>query len=254
MMNEYRELLLASYAMWVGDYTGALRFYTKILQSEKPLDTLSLYRIDFDLAIIDTILKRHELTNTHIGRLEEAFRNVEETVVRIRDRTEQSLEQMQSSTITQFLASRQFDREKIDNMLKEYFPHKKGALALFISPRYARILLRNAIRNAEKGKVPRVLEEGIFKYTLSSELYRAIGRAYSTMELELEKLHQFEPIRILMKNPNVYYVEDENLRTIAGIHREGLVLCNYLVQNSQDTLGTSRIRTFLHNLSKAFSG
>ena len=254
MRDELQELLWASHAMWVGDYMSALKFYTETLKSGKPMDPLSLYKINFELAIVSTVLKKHNLANVHIERLEEAFRDMERTRRNIRDRTELSIERIQSLTLKEFLMKKQFDRKKIDGLLREYFPRERDVLAFFISPRYAKGFLKTAIRNAEMGKVPQVLEEGIFKYTLSSELYREIGRAYSTRELELETLYRLKPVRVLIKNPNVYYVEDENLRIIAGIQREGLVLCQYLLQNSQDTVGANQIRAFLQNLSTTFSG
>jgi len=252
-MDEYRELLLASHAMWVGDFEGALSFYTKIQNSERVLDPLLQYRINFDLVVIGTMLKKDYFAKTYLGKLEKSFQQAEEIIAHISDRPEKSLEAIQAVTIRQFLQSKQFDRKKISNILQEYFPTKEGALALFISPRYARISLRNIIRNAEKGNIPQVLEGGIFKYTLSSELYRVIGRAYSVFELELEELNQFKKVKILVKNSNVYYLEDEELRTIASVYREGIVFCNYLVQNSQDTSGAERIHAFLENISKVFS-
>lgn len=138
-------------------------------------------------------------------------------------------------------------------MIKEYFPHKNDVLALFISPRYARTSLSGTIRNSKNIKVPHIFQEGIFKFSLSSELYRVVGRAYSTMDLSLETLQHNKPIKVLIQNANIYYVEDENLRTIAGIQREGLVLCHYLLQSPQDAEGSRNIWAFLRNLSKVFS-
>lgn len=248
METEGRETLLASYAMWAKDYEGALEFYTKLLQSEKRLGTMSLYRIHFDLAIASTVLRKREVANVYINKLEQVFNSVERIRDNIKGRTNLSIEEIQSQI------AKQIDPKKIDNLLTEYFPSDEGLLAFFISPRYARGFLRTAIRNAETSRAPQVLKEGIFRYTLSSELYRVIGMAYSTQELTLENLHQLRPVRVLIENPNVYYVEDEHLRTIAGVQREGLVLCQYLLQNSQDATGASQIRAFLHNLSKTFSG
>jgi len=172
---------------------------------------------------------------------------MERTRDSIKERTSLDVEELWSHI------ARQIDPEKIENLLTEYFPDDEGLLAFFISPRYAKGFLRTAIRNAETSRAPQVLEEGIFRYTLSSELYRVIGRAYSTQELSLETLHQLKPVKVQIENPNVYYIEDEHLRIIAGVQREGLLLCQYLLQNSQDVTGVSQIRTFLYSLSKAFS-
>ena len=245
--------MLADNAMWVGDYECAFDFYNRILESEKPLDVLSFYRANFQLAVVSTILEKTEKSSKCINRLEGIFTNVEENYRRIAETAEKSIEEMQSSMIRQFLKSKRFDRGKIDSLLKEYFPHKNDVLALFISPRYARTSLRETIRNSKNIKVPHIFQEGIFKFSLSSELYRVVGRAYSTMDLSLETLQHHKPIKVLIQNANIYYVEDENLRTIAGIQREGLVLCHYLLQSSQDAEGSRNIRAFLRNLSKVFS-
>ena len=234
--------------MWVKDYEGARGYYIKLLQLEESLDILSLYRIHFDLAIACTILRKHELANVYVEKLEQVFTNMERTRDSVKDRTNLGIEELWSHI------ARQIDPEKIENLLAECFPDDEGLLTFFISPRYARGFLRTAIRNAKTSRAPQVLREGIFRYTLSSELYRVIGRVYGTQELSLENLHQLEPVRVLIENPNVYYVEDEHLRTVAGVQREGLVFCQYLSQDSQDVAGAGQIRTFLYNLSKAFSG
>lgn len=246
METENRISLLASHAMWAGDYEGAWEFYTKYLKLEKRLDPLALYRTHFNLAILSTVLEKRELGSVYLERLDQIFNNIESTRRAIRERTDLDIEEIRA------LIAKQTDSEKIDNLLAEYFPSEDDLLAFFIPPRYARGFLRAVIRNAEMGGIPEVIEEGIFKYTISSELYRVVGKAYSTKELTLEKLHRIVAVKVLIENPNVYCVEDENLRTIAGIQREGLVLCHYLLQDSRDTTGASRIRAFLHNLSEAF--
>lgn len=253
MQEQLRELILADNAMWVGDFEHAFDLYNRILESKKPLDILSFYRANFQLAVVSTILEKTEKSSECLDRLEDIFTNVEENYRRIAETLERSIEEMQSSTIRQFLKSKRFDRGKIDSMLKEYFPHEKDVLALFISPRYARISLRATIRNLKNIKLPHIFQEGIFRFSLSSELYRVVGRAYSTRDLSLETLQLQEPIKVLIQNANIYHVEDENLRIIAGIQREGLVLCHYLLQSSKDTEGSSNIRAFLRDLSSIFS-
>lgn len=239
--------LLASHAMWARDYQGALELYTKYLKSEEHIDMLSLYRVHFNLAILSTMLGRDDLAHSYLEKLEDAFSKVERTRQTMKERTRVDIEDIWA------LMTEQPDPNNIESLLTEHFAEKEDLLAIHVSPRYARGFLRSAIRNAEISAIPRVMKEGILRYTLSSELYRVVGRAYGTQELTLENLQKIKPLKVLIENPNVHYVEYESLRVIAAIQREGRILCQYLLTHSQDSAGAQQIRAFLHALSEAFS-
>jgi len=247
METKYRKDLLASHAMWARDYEGALKFYTEYLQLEEHLDALSSYRVYFDLVVLSTILRKPQLADLYRGKLQLFFEYMKETRYSMRKKTGLSIEGMWSKI------ARETDPRKMEALLAEYFPEEKDLLGLFMSPRYALGFLRAVVRNVELSRPPPVFEEGIFKYTLDSELYRVIGKAYSIDELELERFSESELVNVLIKNPTVYYVENAKLNIIAGIQREGLVLCQYFLRNSKDMEGFNQIHDFLRIISEVLS-
>lgn len=258
MNGELPTLMLASHAMWVGDYERAFEYYSNsLMDMQRGLyvsDELLLYKVNFELAIISSILEKTKTLDSCVGRLERTFGDLEATQHDIQKRTEKSIEDLRLSIMRRLAKTKRFDIEEIDTLLKEQFPRRRDILTLLIDPRYARSSLWTAIRNAEKIEVPHVYEEGIFRFTMRPELYMVFAKAYCTVELELETLHKCEPLRILVENPSAYYVENESLRTIAGIQREGLVFCHYMPQSSRDAEAFQNVRAFLDILSRAFTG
>ena len=247
MKTEDQVDLLASHAMWARDYAEALKLYTQYLESEEHIDVLSSYRAQFNVAILSAVLGKEALAYSHFERLEALFSNMERTRQTVKRRTEADIGDVWQ------LITKQPSSDNVRGLLAEYFPEEEELLALFVSPRYARGFLKSAIRYAEMSAIPRVMKEGIFKYTLTSELYRVVGRAYSIQELTLRKLHKIKTLEVLIENPNVYYVQDENLRVVAAIQREGRILCQYSLEHPQDSAGSRQIQVLLHTLSEILS-
>ena len=245
MGNEDRGDLLAGYAMWARDYAKAVEFYERYLQSQDHLDALTSYRIYFDLTIAYTILEKPNLARSCQEKLESYIERMKTRYI-VRENRELSVAKIRSRIMAET------NPITMRKLLEEYFPDREDMLPFFISSRYAKGFLNTMIGNAKRSRPIEVFVKGIFRYTLDSELYRVIARAYSAEELELEKLSELESTKILTKNTNVYYVESEKLRIIAGIQREGLVLCQYFLQNSQDTSGSNQIHEFLGTISKVF--
>jgi len=242
MEGKDREALLASYAMWARDYEKALEFYTGFLASEDHLDVLTSYRVYFDLTVANAILKKSDATRSHQKKLESYIGRI---------KTHYAPERKRELSVAKirFRIMNETDPAKMRKLLEAYFPDKEDMLGFFMSRRYAKGFLNKATKNAMESRPPKVFQDGIFRYTLDSELYRVIARAYSVQELELERLSNTELNKILIKNPEVYYVENEKLRVIASIQSEGLVLCQYFLQNSQDATGSEQIREFLNTIS-----
>jgi len=249
--------MLADHTMWIEDYEKAFEYYNKILKdiqrTQYDSDELFSYKVNFELAIVSSILGKTKTLDGCIERLERTFEDLEAARHDIQERTGKSVEDLRSLIKRRLVKTKRFDIEEMDTLLNEQFPRRTDKLTLLISPRYARTSLRTAIRNAEKIRAPQVYIEGIFRFTMSSELYRVVAKAYCPIELKLEALHQCKPLRILAENQNAYYVEDESLRVIAGIQREGLVFCHYLLQSSRDAEAFQNVRAFLNILSKAFT-
>lgn len=251
-------LMLASHAMWVGDYEQAFEYYSKSLRDiqkdPRISDELLLYKVNFELAIISSIMGKAKTLDSCVGRLERTFEDLEATQHDIQERTEKSIEDLRLLIMRRLAKTNRFDIKEVDTLLKEQFSSRRDILTLLIPPRYARSSLWTTVKNAKKIEVPQVHEEGIFRFTMSSELYMVVAKAYCTVELKLETLHNYESLRILVETPNAYYVENESLRTIAGIQREGLVFCHYFPQSSRDSESFQNVRAFLGILSRAFGG
>jgi hypothetical protein len=251
MSDRIPKELLASHAIWIGDYASAFDFYMQILAESNVKDALVMYKVNFELAVVSTIIGKHDIAYECLARLEEDFRRVEETGERVRAKTEQSFEKMESTILREFRRTRKFDSERINEML-QYIDEEKDMLALFVSPRYSRSTLKSAIRKAMRIQPPEVLEEGIFKFTSKTDLYRVTGKAYSLKELKLEKLLLLPTIDVLVQSPNAFYVENEDLRIFACLQRDGLALCYHLLQSSRDIVGADKVRTFFRNMTEAF--
>jgi hypothetical protein len=247
-----KETIVASHAVWVGDYQRAFGLYMQVLDSQRDLDTLTAYKVNFELVVVSTIIGKHEIAQTFIARLEDRFDHVDQVAKEIETKSERSIEKMQSSIIGQFIRTKKFNHEKIRDVV-ESFSGEKDILALFISPQHSRNTLRSAVRHAKKMQIPEVFEEGIFRFTLSSDLYRVVGKAYSARELHLERLRDLMNLKVLADNLNMFYVENEDLRIIAGMQRDGLVVCHYLREHPRDTQGPEKIHVFFRNVSKALS-
>lgn len=245
MGNEDRRDLLAGYAMWARDYARAVEFYEGFLQSRAHLDSLMAYRTYFDLTIANTILAKSESAQLYREKLESYIERMRTRYI-VRENRKVSIARIRSRIM------QETNPIKMRKLLEEHFPDREDMLPFFISSGYAKRFLSTVIGNAKRSKPIEVFTKGIFRYTLDSELYRVIARAYSAKELELEKLSELGAIKILIKNINVYYVESELLRIISSVQREGVVLCQYFLQNSRDTSGCDQINEFLGNISRAF--
>jgi hypothetical protein len=245
MIDKDRKLMLASCAMWSRDYEKALGFYKEFLASENYPDVLTLYRIYFDLTIANAILRKPDVASSYQEKLEGYIERI---------KTHYASEKKRELSIAKirFRIMNETDPIKMRRLLEMYFPNNEDMLGFFMSRRYAKGFLNRAIRNAMESKLPKVFQDGIFRYTLDSELYRVIAHAYSVQELELEKLVNAESNKILIKTPEVYYVENEKLRIIASIQSEGLVLCQYFLRDSQDITGSQQIHEFLTSISGIF--
>jgi len=247
METEDREDILASRAMWARDYERAFKFYSSFLQAKGRLDTLMSYRIYFDLTVVSTILGKFDFESIYHKNFNDLLADIAETRDRMKERTRLSIEKVRSRI------AEQTDPKKMQRLLTKYFPREEEMLGYFISPRYSRGFLRTVLRNAKTSRPPQVFEAGIFRYTLDSELYRVIGKAYSIEDLELERLPESGFVEALIKNPGVYYVENKDLGIIAAIQREGLVLVQYFLRASKDNEGSDQIAEFLRTISKILS-
>ena len=243
--------LLASHALWARDYYRAFELLN-VISSETNLNSLSAFKTNFELAIVSKIVKRPEVAQKSIEKLENVFKNSERVAMANNNEyKDRRIEKTESSIIDEFMKTK-FDYEKVNEFLYA-IPEKKDSLELLISPNYSRNVLKSAIRRANKIKIPEVRKEGIFSFTVSSDFYRVTCRAYTENELELERLLSCKEMNMLAKNSNSYYIEDEELRIISGLRRDGLVLSYYLVQGSKDTKGLENLNLFLRSISRVFS-
>ena len=208
--------LLASRAMWAGDYEKSLYFYQIFSETPKERDGLTDYKTDFEMLILNILLRKSE-SEYYKEKLMKHFMKLEQTPTDL-DLIKQDIKEQKRK--------RETNPETIAKSLKKHLPTENKALAYLISPYFAKQYLQATLKSSEKIQTPHIFEEGIFRYSVVSELSRVVARAYSVDTLELEKIESYK-IQVLNKQPNVYYVEDEELRVIASIRREGMACYQY---------------------------
>ena len=202
-------LSLARKAFWASDYYRAKDYLERAHPISAPINPTVRYSIDFDLAILYSLFKEEEKSNSQVNFLENLYDKVEESKRASKEKLK-SLKKMSSEARISIF--------RTDRFWKNY----SSALSLFIAPSIERRDLRTLLHQAKLMTLPDIRVAGKLRYSILPETFSITARAYSESELQLDRLDMDEITHLDWSDISAIFSFSDG--TANGIARvEGLV-------------------------------